>query len=124
MITPCIAKRFLLAALVATVALGGCASDPKEDAAEDRYEVKTPDSEEGYVEFVGKVVYVAFEGGFYGLQHGDKKYDPLQLPKEFRQDGMKVRVRARLRDWVSGRNWGRMVHVLAIEPCCEEPEED
>ncbi len=104
--------------------LAACSSDPKEDAEEERFKVQRSEDQSGYVEFVGQVTYVPFEGGFYGLVSGADMYDPLLLPKEYQQDGLKVRVRARLRDWVSGRNWGRMVHVVMIEPCCDEKDDD
>lgn len=115
-------KLCLVALLGMTVA--GCSSDPKEDEGTDlAVQVSRADAE-GYFEFIGHVVYNSFEGGFYGLTAGDKKYDPLQLPREFQSDGMKVRVRARTRDWVSGRNWGRMIHVVEIEPCCQPKADD
>ena len=114
-----------LAALACALLLAGCGSkNIEEDAEEERFHMKHAESQEGYVEFVGHVTYVPFEGGFYGLVEGTNMYDPLLLPKEFQQDGLKVRVRARLRDWVSGRNWGRMVHVVAIETCCEKQDEE
>ncbi len=113
-----------LAALACALMLAGCGSkSPKEDAEEERFHMKRDADQKGYVEFVGKVTYVPFEGGFYGLVDGTNMYDPLLLPKEFQQDGLKVKVRARLRDWVSGRNWGRMVHVVAIEPCCDKDKD-
>ncbi len=115
-----------LAALACALLLAGCGTkkNAAEDAEEERFHMVRGENQEDYVEFVGNVTYVPFEGGFYGLVEGTNMYDPLLLPKEYQQDGLQVKVRARLRDWVSGRNWGRMVHVVAIERCCEKQEED
>lgn len=105
-------------------ALAACSSDPKDDDESGTpIGASSPDGQ-GYFEFVGHVVYNNFEGGFYGLTSGKEKYDPLKLPRRYQTDGMKVKVRARTRDWVSGRNWGRMIHVVEIQPCCNLPEND
>lgn len=106
------------------LALAACSSDPTEDAGAGTPLGASRPNAEGYFEFVGHVVYNNFEGGFYGLTSGDEKYDPLQLPRRYQEDGMQVRVRARTRDWVSGRNWGRMIHVVDIEPCCDAKRGD
>lgn len=111
---------FVLIGLVLTA----CSSDPKDDEESSTPLGASRPNTEGYFEFVGHVVYNNFEGGFYGLTSGDEKYDPLQLPRRYQTDGMKVKVRARTRDWVSGRNWGRMIHVVDIEPCCNLQNED
>ncbi len=114
----------LLALSLGTLAGSGCSSKDTNDE-EDHFQFQpvSPD-DRGFVDFVGFVVYNPAEGGFYGLKAGEQKYDPLQLPKSYQVDGMQVRVRARLRDWVSGRNWGRMVHVVSIEPCCDPAEDE
>ncbi|RMF57599.1 MAG: hypothetical protein D6748_10825 [Calditrichaeota bacterium] len=41
---------------------------------------------------VGTVIYIQLEGGFYGIETTDgQKYLPLNLPKEFRSNGLKVK---------------------------------
>jgi hypothetical protein len=38
----------------------------------------------------GVVRYVSLEGGFYSLESGTGKYDPMNLPSSFRQNGLRV----------------------------------
>lgn len=116
-------QKLCLFALIG-FALAACSSDPKEDEGSQTPMGASGLDAEGYFEFVGHVVYNNFEGGFYGLTSGDEKYDPLKLPRRYQTDGMKVKVRARTRDWVSGRNWGRMIHVVEIEACCNLKQDD
>lgn len=65
----------------------------------------------------GKVVYVAVEGGFYGLVSDDgQRYLPDALPQEFRQDGLPVSMRIEpLPASVGFRMWGKKVRLLTIE---------
>jgi hypothetical protein len=65
----------------------------------------------------GTITYVDVEGGFYGIVTDDgAKLDPVNLPEEFRQEGLRVRARVqRLEDRVSIHMWGRLVRVLEIE---------
>lgn len=92
---------FSLLLLLATSACSAATNTP--DAA------KTPIN--------GKVVYVAVEGGFYGLVSEDgQRYLPTDLPREFRQDGLPVRVRLEpLPATVGFRMWGTKVRLLTIE---------
>lgn len=80
------------------------------------------DTQESYatnlVEFLGKIVYVPLEGGFYGIV-GDtgRRYLPLDLPMEFRQTDLQVRVTARLLEQRIGfQMWGRYIEILSIVP--------
>lgn len=73
-----------------------------------------PPGNEDVVEFLGKVVHVPIEGGFWGLV-GDQgaKYDAGSLPRSYRKEGLEVRVRAKvLRDVVTFRMWGLRVELL------------
>lgn len=65
----------------------------------------------------GTVVYLPIEGGFYGIQGDDgKKYDPANLPREFRKDGLRVRYEVKeVKGRASVHMWGTIVEVVHIE---------
>lgn len=84
------------------------------DVATDLREVLI-EEQGGYISFVGTIVYLDHFGGVYGIRVGEKFYDPMQLPSVYRQQGMRVKVKARLRDRSSERHWGQMVHIVSIE---------
>ena len=67
--------------------------------------------------FEAHVEYVDLEGGFYGLVTADgRRFDPIHLPDEFRQDGIKVRVKARKPEPTVGFHmWGQKIEILTIE---------
>lgn len=69
------------------------------------------------IEFTGRIVYVPLEGGFYGILADDgQRYDPLSLPEPWRQDGLQVRVKGRLRPGSVGFHmWGMRIEILHIE---------
>lgn len=73
--------------------------------------------EENVLRFTGTVVYVPVEGGFFGIQGDDgRKYDPRNLPEEFRRDKLPVRVVARPVEGAVGFHmWGRIVDIVRIE---------
>ena len=65
----------------------------------------------------GTVRYLDLEGGFYGIEadHGTK-LDPVNLPEDFRQDGVRVAVRVEeLKDRVSTHMWGTLVRIMEIK---------
>jgi len=67
-------------------------------------------------EITGTVVYKSIEGGFYAIDADDgRKYDPINLPENFRKDGLKVKLTARLkRDAVSFHMYGSIIEVVSI----------
>jgi hypothetical protein len=79
---------------------------------------------EDVIAFEGRVVYLNFEGGFWGIVCSDgRKYDPLGLPPKFQMDGLRVRGKLRPRsNLMSFHMWGTIVEVLEIsvidEPGC------
>ncbi len=98
---------FLLVLLVAAcLAPGGGAAD--------RNEVSEG---EPLLEFSGTVVHVPLEGGFFGILGEDgRQYDPLHLPEDLRQDGLKVRVQAReVPEAIGFHMWGTRIEILRIE---------
>ena len=64
----------------------------------------------------GTVVYKDLEGGFYAIDAGDGgKYDPINLPESFRKDGLKVKIKARLKpDAMSSHMYGTIIDILSI----------
>lgn len=64
----------------------------------------------------GQVVYVPLEGGFFGIL-GDNgvRYEPVNLPEEFRVDGLRVLFVAEHVDGVSIHMWGELIRLTHIE---------
>jgi hypothetical protein len=71
----------------------------------------------GAVKFTGKVIHNDFEGGFYGIVADDgSKYDPTNLPAEFKKVGLRVSVVAKKRpDVMSFHQWGTIVEIIDIK---------
>lgn len=65
----------------------------------------------------GTVRFIDLEGGFYGIIGDDgKKYDPINLSREFQIDGLPVHFEAKVRDDVATiRMWGTPIEILKIE---------
>jgi hypothetical protein len=64
----------------------------------------------------GTIKYSNLEGGFYYIAGDDRRnYDPINLGAEFKQDGLRVRFRARVRtDMASVHMFGEIVEILEI----------
>lgn len=64
----------------------------------------------------GTIKYLSFEGGFYGIvADNGKRYDPINLPKEYRQDGLRVGFQAiEMKGMVSIRMWGTIIKITKI----------
>ncbi len=65
----------------------------------------------------GTVNFVGVESGFYGIvTDDDQKLDPINLPEEYRQEGLRVNFSAVVRpDSVSFYMWGTIVELKWIE---------
>ena len=65
----------------------------------------------------GTVTYIDLEGGFYGIiGDNQENYDPINLPDEFQQEGLRVRFTAKYRDDLASIHmWGRIIEILQIE---------
>lgn len=76
----------------------------------------TNESEDTFVS-TGTVVYLSFEGGFYGIKGDDgRNYDPMNLPVEFRKEGLRIRFEAKeLPNHASFHMWGTMIEIKQIE---------
>ena len=71
---------------------------------------------DGLIHEKGTVVYLSFEGGFYGIVGDDgKHYDPINMPQEFKVDGLRVRFTANITDYMSYYMWGYIVRLISIE---------
>jgi hypothetical protein len=72
----------------------------------------------GTFSFEGRIVFNDLEGGFYGIvTDSGKRYDPQNLPADMRQEGLKVKGRARLlKDMMSFHMWGTLIEIVTIEP--------
>jgi len=73
------------------------------------------------IEGTGTVEYIDFEGGFYGIISdtsffGFKYLDPINLPVEFQEDGLRVKFKARiLWNQYGFHMWGLIVKIIEIE---------
>lgn len=65
----------------------------------------------------GTVRFIDLEGGFYGIIGDDgSKYDPVNLPNEFRQDSLRVKFKANIvENGVSVHMWGTVIEIQKIE---------
>jgi hypothetical protein len=64
----------------------------------------------------GTVKHLSFEGGFYGIVGDDgMHYDPLNLPQEFRVDGLRVQFTANTANCISIHMWGHIVRLVSID---------
>jgi len=76
-----------------------------------------PQPSEPVVAGTGTIVYVDLEGGFYALDADNgRRYEPTNLPADFRHHGLRVRFRGRVRtDMVSIRMVGPILEILEIQ---------
>ena len=65
---------------------------------------------------IGEINYINLEGGFYGIISSDGKcYDPINLPSEFKNDGLQINYKVKvLPDQVCFHMWGILVEILEI----------
>jgi inhibitor of cysteine peptidase len=74
-------------------------------------------SEEDVVVGTGEIKYNDFEGGFYGIvSDNGEHYDPINLPSEFEEDGLRVEFKLKiLENQSSIHMWGTVVEILEIK---------
>lgn len=64
----------------------------------------------------GKVVFLAFEGGAYGIiDQSGRKYLPVNMPNQLKRDGAEVSCSIRPADSASMVMWGDPVYIYAFE---------
>lgn len=73
--------------------------------------------ESDLIEIIGTVKHINLEGGFFAIETDDgNKYNPIALPTQFKKDGVKVKVVARLKgDIASIRMYGKIIEIVSIE---------
>lgn len=116
--------RLLLSCLLLAACTGAPDPDAPGTAAPDRTAGDSavpapPDSAaaDSVVLISGVVRHFDLEGGFFAIRGDDGvTYDPSNLAEEFRRDGLRVRVRARLRPDMGGIHMvGPIVDIIEIE---------
>ncbi len=72
----------------------------------------------GKVKTEGMVVFVAQEGGFYGIVAKDgSRYNPISLPEQFQKDSLSVRFEGKIRtDMATIHMWGKLIEITSIKP--------
>jgi len=64
----------------------------------------------------GIIKYIPLEGGFYGIETDKgEKYIPLNLPEEFKKDGLKVWFKAKPKKVATIQMWGKPIEILEIK---------
>lgn len=73
--------------------------------------------DEDIVEGKGTIIYLTFEGGFYGIvADNGEHYDPINLPSEFEEDSLKVKFKGKKRDdLMSTHMWGQLIELIYIK---------
>jgi hypothetical protein len=96
---------FLAAAVIVMAACGGGKGKPMGTADPD------------VIVLTGTIRFFALEGDFFAIRADDgKTYDPINLPPDYQKDGLRVRVRARLRaDMLGVHMVGPIIEILSID---------
>ena len=108
--------RTLLVIAVLTLGFRCGSTGPVDDLSDELRELDF-DTMDGTISGEGKVVWNAFEGGFYGIVADDgKEYYPLSpLADEFRQNGLRVTFEIKVRNDVATIvMWGQPVDLITI----------
>ena len=64
----------------------------------------------------GKVVYLSFEGGAYGIiDSNGRKYLPLNMPEQLKKDGAEVVCTVKPSDAETMMMWGEPVFIESFE---------
>lgn len=65
---------------------------------------------------IGKIVYIALEGGFYGIEGEDgRKWYPVDLPEHLKKNGLPVVVQAVEETEVfTTVMWGTPIRILVV----------
>ena len=73
--------------------------------------------DEGIIVGTGEIQYIDLEGGFYGIvSDNGEHYDPINLPSEFEEDGLRVGFKLKiLENQSSIHMWGTVVEILEIK---------
>jgi hypothetical protein len=90
--------RTLFTILIAILWIGGCALEDSETVSD-----------------TGTVVYLPFEGGFFGIvdDHG-RRWDPSGLPEELQVDSVRVRFEGIPTEGATFHMWGRTIDLTSV----------
>ena len=68
------------------------------------------------VELRGTIVKKELEGGFFAIESDDGRvYDPINLPEHFKKDGLKVKIKAKLRNDVGSIHMvGEIIEIIDV----------
>lgn len=68
------------------------------------------------LENTGTIKYINLEGGFYGIiSDNGQKLDPINLKKEFKKDGLRVKfVYSIKKGAMSIHQWGKIIEIISI----------
>ena len=68
------------------------------------------------LENTGTIKYVNIEGGFYGIvSDNGQKLDPVNLKKEFKKDGLRVKfVYSLKKGGLNIHQWGKIIEIISI----------
>jgi hypothetical protein len=71
----------------------------------------------GVIAVTGTVQFFSLESGFFAIRAEDgKTYDPINLPREYQKDGLRVRFKGKLRPDLAGVHMvGPLVEIVTIE---------
>ncbi|MCB0278398.1 MAG: hypothetical protein KDD94_02795 [Calditrichaeota bacterium] len=76
----------------------------------------TEPAPEGQFTVSGTVQFINLEGGFYGIiSDDDQHFDPVNLPAEYQQNGLHLKLQATKHDGVSTHMWGQLIQVISID---------
>jgi hypothetical protein len=68
------------------------------------------------MKIIGKVVYLSFEGGAYGIiDDFGRKFLPLNMPEQLKKDGATVICKAKPSDAETMIMWGEPVIIESFE---------
>ncbi|MCD6378927.1 hypothetical protein J7M07_00600 [bacterium] len=90
--------RILLAVVLMMLIGVGCLEDRPESVSD-----------------VGTVVFLSFEGGFFGIVDAhERRWDPSNLSDEFQVDSLRVHFQGIVTDRPSFHMWGRTIELTAV----------
>ncbi len=103
--------RPILTGLILILLLLGCTAPVSEGTT------PAADKQQPTLNFDARVIYVALEGGFFGLQDEQgRHYLPDSIPPELRHNGQAVTVKAHpAPPSVGFRMWGQKIIIEEIE---------
>ena len=70
----------------------------------------------GTIDAKGPIVYVKNDKGFYGVETDDgKRYEPIGLFSDFKEDGMRAKFKATRLKGPSPHGWGKPIDIFYLE---------